>query len=187
MADINRLQCTWTGLVGGSGVTTFYMEDITTAVTRVSAFFEAIKYLLPSSVSVTIPNNGEIIESTTGGLLGTWSSGSQVVKVGTGANSQFSAASGACITWNTSTVVGRRFLRGRTYLVPFTALAYDNGTLLDTTLTALNTAAANLSTGATPFYVWHRPTTTGGTDGRSAAITSHRVRDKVAILTSRRD
>jgi phospholipase/lecithinase/hemolysin len=63
-----------------------------------------------------------------------------------------------------------------------------DGTLSGAAYTQIKSAAdALIAAGAGNFVVWHRPTTKGGTDGSFGPVVSSRLRDKAAVLTSRRD
>ena len=46
---------------------------------------------------------------------------------------------------------------------------------------------ANALQASGPLAVWHRPTTSGGSDGNSYGVISNKVTDKAAFLSSRRD
>lgn len=146
---------------------------------------------LPLGVTVTIPGTGDTIDDRTGHITGTWSTGAAVQATASG-SANAAAGAGACITWTTGGIVNGpsgipRRLRGRTFLVPLTTACYDSdGTLTAATFADVATFGTNLRA-AGPLAVWHRPTTKGGTDGNSYAVLSHKVRDKVAWLGSRRD
>lgn len=62
----------------------------------------------------------------------------------------------------------------------------SDGTLADVNKATLQTAADGLW-GSNTLYVWHRPAPAGSSTGVVGAITSAMVRDKAAILRSRRD
>jgi hypothetical protein len=104
----------------------------------------------------------------------------------------FSAASGAVVHWHTSTLWRGRLIRGRTFVVPLSGLAYDtNGTLEPGALSLLQTVANGLiNTTSGHMVIWARPNPTtprpekGGFKG---SVISASVVDKVAVLKSRRD
>lgn len=146
---------------------------------------------LPVGVTCTFPGSGDTIDDTTGHLIGSWSTGADVSANGSGPASA-AAGVGAVITWTTGGVVpGKggvpRRLRGRTFLVPLTVGCYDlDGTLTSGAKTDVETFATNLRA-AGPLAIWHRPSSKGASDGNSYAVISHKVRDHVAFLSSRRD
>lgn len=191
-----RFTVRWSGFVGAPGYTNLHFlnpEEPTlairdTTVSRVRTFFEAIKGELPNVVTLTYPTEFEELDTATGELLQTLDITPVAVTAGSAAG-DYSAPSGACINWSTSQVVNGRRLRGRTFIVPMIATAYDlDGSLDNTRRTAMQTAANTLCSFQDNLVlaVWHRPTG-GGSDGVAAQVSSASITDKAAILTSRRD
>lgn len=196
MTSLHRVVLTWTGpSVVGAAVTVLHYSASDNTAPPVAGILSAINtpltQALPVGVVVTVPNEGDTIDDRTGSLVGTWATtgGGSV----TGAGGQKAAAGvGACIGWTTGGIVvgaggkGRK-LRGRTFIVPLHTDCYEsNGTLLNGIRDTLDSMAAGLQS-AGPLAVWHRPTTKGGSDGNSYGVIQHKVRDKVAFLSSRRD
>jgi len=188
----------WSGFPGAPGVSNFYfglgstptVANAANAQARVRTFFAGITFCLPTPVNITISGDSQVIDPATGAITGTLSNGTPpAVVVGAGGTS-YSAPSGACILWKTTTVINSRQLRGKTFIVPLTSSAYDtDGTLLASRLTDLRTAAAALVTvGAFPsdelLVVWHRPVS--GAGGSAALASSSSVNDRSAVLKSRR-
>lgn len=189
-----RVVVAWSGpQIKGSAVTVLHYDGTNQTAPPVAAITTALGSLagaLPVGVVLNVPNSGDTIDDTTGHLTGAWS-GTGGGAVNASGPASCAAGVGACIEWSTGGIVngkkGPRRLRGRTFLVPLHASMYDSdGTISGQGLNSLKTFADNLAA-AGPLAIWHRPTTTGGTDGTSYAVLSHNVRDKVAILTSRRD
>ena len=177
----------------GRAVTVLHYSGSDASVPDLSAIRSALTAAggsFPSGLSWTVPNEGDQINDTTGALVGVWAGtgGGQATANG---GAQAAAGVGACIGWTTGGIVngtkGPRKLRGRTFLVPLSASAYQaDGTLAPERITDLSALAAAFRA-AGPLAVWHRPTTLGGSDGNSYGVISHKVRDKVAVLRSRRD
>lgn len=152
--------------------------------------FDTNKGLFSGNVTISFPVTGDIIDDTTGALTGVWSASVGGTVTGNNAGNPL-AGVGACIGWSTGGIVvgkkGPRKLRGRTFIVPLSSACADSdGTLTTTALGQLDSLAAGIQ-GAGPLAVWHRPTTAGGSDGNSYGVIAHKVRDKVAFLSSRRD
>lgn len=191
-----RATWTWSGFSGGPGYTNFHFLDpdpisqagIDQTAARARTFWNAVKAFLPSTVTITEPTTFEEIDTGTGELLSenTWPGGAPLVGVLVG---NYSAAVGACISWNTIGIVNGRKLRGRTFLVPLGSAAFDTaGTLKDADRTTMLNAAnafADASTGI-DLAVWHRPQP-NGSDGVAAGVTTANITDKTAVLRSRRD
>jgi hypothetical protein len=164
--------------------------DADEANTKMDVFCTALRPYLPSQVQIQTLNEMEEIVATTGAMLGVYTSSVKTVKTGSAtAGASWAAAAGAVITWNTAGVRNSRRVRGRNFIVPLSSTAFDtDGTLNSTTTGGLGTAATDLraSSTETQLVVWARPTTPGGTDGAQFEVTSHRIPDMSAILTSRR-
>lgn len=184
MATIQRIPVVWTGVTGLPGVSIFFGVNAGTANADLKTFFGAIKAAFPTGLSWAIPGAGDTLDSTTGGLVGTWSNAGgagSVLATGPGAHA---AGTGAYVNWHTSTVLGRRRVMGRTFLAPMSFDSYDaQGTIVAVTLSTLQAAATALQT-AGQTIVWARPRVGGG----SAAVTPSAavVPDQVTSLRSRR-
>lgn len=148
--------------------------------------YDAVKANIPNNVTITIPNTGDVIEDTTGELLSVWTGTGGGVVTGT-ASPAAAAGVGACITWRTGGIINGRKLRGRTFLVPYSASAYDQDGTLTVNAKTFTDAFATAMMASGPLAVWHRPTTTGGSDGNSYGAVLAVTHDKVAFLSSRRD
>lgn len=199
MAQMLKAKLNWTGFTGAPGYTNLYFRDFSEgpvdqamadgAKTKLTNFMASLGTRLPSTVTLSLDSTMDIVEDTNGQLQGFLTVTPPAPVVGSVAGS-YSAASGACITWNTNGVRNGRRIRGRTFIVPLGGTIYDtDGTISTTHLNAFRTAAADLtnSTGTGDLGVWARPTAPGATDGAWWVATGGSVRDKVAILTSRRD
>lgn len=186
MASLQRIRCELTGTTALPGVATFYSEvAVPSAVADVAAFWDDVKALLPTGLTVTIPGSGDVIDDTDGALVGTWSEGSDTQVVGT-TNSPYAAGVGARVIWRTNGVRNRRRVRGSTFLCPLVVGCYDSqGTLDASQLTTISTAAGVLASGG-QLRIWSRPTTPTAADGTSNLVLSAQVPDRVTALRSRR-
>jgi hypothetical protein len=189
MVAISRMVLSWTGpQVVGGGVSVLHFSGTigTTELTAVQASFNAVKSLLTSSTVVSFPSGGDVLDDVTGIVSSAWSGTPPASITGTGNANAFNGA-GVCVTWNTSTVHGRRLIRGRTFLVPSpTSVADVTGFLTTAGYTTLNAFGASMAA-ITNFGVWHRPPPHTGTGGLFATVTGFHAKNKVAMLTSRRD
>lgn len=194
--QLARVVADWSGsMVRGASASVLFFESGTGAVDLpgIRACFASAALALPTGLTITLPTSGDLVDEFTGTLLGGWSAAG--VSPVTGSSGTKSAAGvGACATWQTGMVVAGKRLRGRTFLVPLATDAYDtDGTLLASYAAYLKSFADGMA--ALPaFCVWHRPTYTGtgpgrvnNGDGASRLVSSGAVKDKVAVLTSRRD
>ena len=187
MATLNRLRVDWGGtVVVGPGLSTFYFTGSMAGVpAAVVALYTALITYAPSGLQWTIPSSGDTIEDSTGALTGGWtaSGGSTVNATGSGA---WAAGAGARIVWGTGSVFRGRRVKGATFFCPVTTGTYDTaGTLLNSFVTAANTAAANFVSATTPnFKIYSRPHLDG--TYATSQVTSGSVPDKVSWLRSRR-
>lgn len=177
----------WTGFPGAPGFSVFYALEGGAFADALQTFFNAVKAQLPSTVRIQVPNSGAQINPLNGEQTSEWSDAPRPAIIG-GAGGKYSAASGCCFTWSTGTFVNGRRVRGRTFLVPLESGCYaPDGSLDDGTRTILAAAANALVTAGTDhFVIWHRPKPHGTDTGIAAKVTSVTLRDRVAILTSRR-
>jgi len=185
---MKRIVVNWSGgSVQGLAVTVLHFDDNTSGIAAaVLGAFQGIAPILPDSVVVTVPDNGEMIDETNGQLVGVWT------EVGTGGTVPGGAVSGAsaagvggCVTWLTGGIVNGHRVRGRTFIVPLVTSVYeDDGTLTASSYSLMNGFGADLT--AAGLEIWSRPSVAVPT-GSAWPVTGHRVRDKVAFLSSRRD
>lgn len=172
---------------GLPGLSVFYSStpNAVTAVAALTTFFNAIKGLFPGAVTWDLPSSGDTFEDTDGSLSGIWTGATGGQITATGANTAYAAGVGGRVQWHTTAVIGRRRVRGSTFLVPLLGSQYDtNGTLSASCMGTL-TSAVNALVTADQLMVWHRPSP-GGSDGAMIDVVSGIVPDKVSTLRSRR-
>jgi hypothetical protein len=200
MPEVLRVKLNWTGFIGAPGYTNLYFSefnetgyvqaDADGAVSKASTFATQLRDYLPAAVTIGVDPTVEIVQSDTGDLVGFFST--TPAAAGPGAlTGTYSAASGACISWGTNGIRNGRRIRGRTFVVPLGGSAYEsNGTLAPAAVSALTSyanALKNNTTGRGDFGIWARPTTKTATDGVWYPAQTVSVKDKAAVLRSRRD
>lgn len=158
MADLDRHRAVWTGFLGAPGVSTFYVAAGTAANHAIWQFFDANSVFFPASCTITIEDVGDTIDSATGALVGAWSDTTETPVVGT-SNASYSGVSGALVRWATATFLSGRRVKGHTFLVPLTDVAYDTGgTITPSAVTGIGAAAATLVASlSTALKIWQRP------------------------------
>lgn len=195
MASLDRIRVEWTGLQGGTGISTFYGQPITQGVwDAIGTFFTALKLLLPSTANINVQSSGDTIDEVTGKLVGSWLLVGAPTIIGS-STANYASAVGAAVQWNTGLVVGGKRIKGRTFIVPLTSTAFEaNGTLSSLALNTLRTAAAALSASSNgALRIWRAPHTMSLKDPRpsypgvSGPLTAPTVKDTGAILRGRRD
>lgn len=200
MVQMAKITINWTGFPGGPGYSNLYFRDISgtaavdqavvdDAVGKVLAWIGYWRNRIPTAVKTGVDPTVEIVESSTGELQGFMTATVPAAAAGLGTAS-FSAPSGACVSWYTSTVRNGRRMRGRTFIVPLDTTSYEaDGTLISSIVTATPAENAKMyaTGGPAELGIWARPTTKGGSDGQWALVTAARLNDRPAMLTSRRD
>lgn len=195
MTALSRVRVGWSGFPGGPGVSTFYCLDPATFLPELHSFFFAVRGSIPTTITIKIEDQGDVIESTDGRLTGTWlaETTSAIDCAGDGV---YAAPVGACVTWNTDTVANGHRLRGRTFLVPLVGAAFQlDGTINETNLPVFEAAALQLVTATQAnFLVWSRPVLAvvgpnprDPVTGSFGLVTGSSVPDKAIVLRSRRD
>lgn len=190
-----RVKTRWSGFNGAPGYTILHFDAAVSAnpdgaanaVAGVQSFFSAVGPLLPSAVRINVEPAVDIIETTTGELQ-------DVITVATPANLSgtqtggFSSATGACVTWNATGVRNGRRVKGRSFIVPLAGTQYEaDGTLTNTCISTLTSAATALIAHSSDLVVFGRPSGPDATDGDFYTVATARITDKTAILKSRRD
>lgn len=187
MANISRVRCSWSGAgITGPGVSTFYCAGDQAALLAAALvnFWTTCRTAFPSSVAITVPTGGEVIDDATGTLTGVWTGGPGTTVAGNNSGA-FAAGCGARIVWETGGITNGRRVRGSTYLIPIASVGYDtSGTIDSTYITAFENAGQALLDASGPdIVVWSRG---NGTNGHSSTILTRRVPDRVSTLRSRR-
>jgi hypothetical protein len=130
----------------------------------------------------------DTIDPVTGVITGSDDYAGFVI-AGTQGTGYMPPANQVCVTWITAAIVNGRRVRGRTFLGPLSSGQMDStGTPTGPALThaaAFATAWTDAGLTDTSTCVWHRPV--GGTGGSDHTILTGSVRDKFAVLRSRRD
>ena len=197
--ELGRVQVIYSGYTGAPGMAYFHFQgavpglfdtaDATAAVAAVRAWLLGSASAFSTAVSMQVQPNVEVVDWVTGALIAVRGAVG-VTTVPGSATGNVTTAQGPLAQLYTSTVVGRRLLRGRLFLTPSTSSGVNaNGTVLATIIAAVQGASATLIGLATVTWsVWHRPTPySSGANGTVGAVVSVTVPAKVAVLRSRRD
>ena len=187
MANLARVRTVWSGSpVTGGGVSTIYVSEAKTGiVAAVAACFTSVRGLMPTGITLTTENTGDLIDVETGAITGTWTDGSTSL-IATNGTGNYAAGVGARVRWQTNGVTNRRRVRGSTFLVPLTVAQYDtDGTIIPACITSMQSAFGSLMSALTPdLKIYTRPR--NGAGGRSSNVVGLTVPDRVSWLRSRR-
>lgn len=181
MSLIKQIHVQWNGLPTGPGVSTFYSLDSSDVITpQLRTFFAALATSLPGAISLTFPATGNIIESDTGNVSGTWAASAPSTVTCSG-GSVYAAAAGGVVNWHSGIYAGGREIKGKTFLVPLAPVCFDgSGQVAAATRTAIQNAAATLLSSSPSMRLFSRRTNT------IASVASGSVSPTVAVLNSRK-
>ena len=184
---MDELVVAWTGFQGAPGYSVFHAIPEGGVQAHIITLLNAFKNNMPSSVKMTVPGSGRTLDATTGTQIGVWGGETTTVIQGTDTG-KYAAPVGMVINWTTGTLHRGRLIRGRTFIVPMGSVTFDtNGSIVDSYLDTWN---GNVNTFVSDvdeqFVIWARPTSAGASDGFRGHVTSGRIPDKAAILSSRR-
>lgn len=180
----------WSGAaVVGGGLSTFYSSNsnAATLAAAVRTFFSNVVFLFPDDLTIAVQGGGDTIEDSTGAINGSWTMTPPSQVVGTG-TANYAMGVGGRVRWATNGITRGRRVKGTTFLVPFTVNNYSgDGTIDGATLTAVQSAVDVLAAADSgSLRIWSRPSTSGGSDGASHAVTAGTFVDSVSWLRSRR-
>ena len=212
MTVIARVKLEWTGFNGGPGYSIFHMRDFglqdvgnwtnveaAAAAAKVEAWADGVRSIVAPPVRLKVLSDVEIINEQNGELENVVNAGirNQMQNPAPGVGG-YSGASGAVVTWRTAGVRNGRRIKGRTFIVPCYAAAFqEDGTLSPAARLQLEASSQNLiaAEGTPDMGVYARPVKTKNPDGSTTITadgqwffcTSVSVPDMAAVLRSRRD
>lgn len=191
-----RVHADWLSGVTGVATSTFHFagpdgeadssEGALEAASKVRTFFDSIKALLPSAVSVQVDGTIDVINTATGQITESFPVTSTPVNGGqTGSYARFA---GGLVSFNTGARRAGRIVRGRVYIVPLSGAQFSaQGILSDNAVTVLKTAGTTLrSPGPLVELVVYSPPRAGA-PGVVTGVASVDVPAGGAVLSSRRD
>lgn len=188
MSSLYRVRVTWNGsAVVGGGVSTFYFDTPATGYSAaLVSFFTSLRPSFGASVVWEVPQTGDILESTTGDITGSWTDGTTTQITGQQTAPVYAAGVGCRILWNTLGRTNNRRVRGSTFLVPLAADRYDTLGTLDPGVVSVFKTAGDTLIAHDPgsLVIWTRPNASHA--GSVNSVTSADVPDKVSWLRSRR-
>lgn len=198
MTQLFRTRVALTGFPGGPGVSTMHFLSLPTAREALHDLWTALALVLPTDVHIEVEPFGDIIEDTSGALVGTFTGFAQSPMQGSSVDA-YAAPVGLLARWSTDTIVAGHRLRGRTFIVPvgqgmFNTAGQVNPVMVggvQTPLTNFQLAVAG------KLVVWHRPkfgpAPVGGgqrpllAPGSHGVVTGSGLSTKAVVLRSRRD
>lgn len=197
---VNEVSATIQGDIGGKGISRFRFIRNDAGVTTVAdcnAAGAAVRQFLlacglkPSDVTWTVNPTVEMFDVGSALVQGALTMTTIPANVvGTDAGN-YAAGIGVRVNWKTNTIVGRRMLKGCTFLVPMASSVFSaSGAVGSGTLTSAGTAAGAyvgaLQAANLVPVVWHRPAKGTTAGGQVGVIQAWNVSTTPAGLRSRR-
>lgn len=187
------------GWEGGPGVNVLHFSQGTPPITAdemaqecynelVSLYGNLVNPMI-TGVSVKLPEQFSVIESTTGELQDVQSVGTLHADLaGLDTGKQLSRATSICARYATDQFTGGRRLIGRSFIGPIGSGQIDvNGNILDAVRANVAVYYTALISGVGPrLAVYHRPTSVAAADGRYGDVVSVSANKLPSNLHSRR-
>lgn len=175
------------GDIGGAGIsrwrftrndaTFLTVADATAAGAAVRAFYNSSNSF-PTGVSAAVDPAVEFFDIVSALVQGTLTMSATPAPVVGSTGGNYGAGLGVRVNWKTNQTLGRRLMRGATFMIPYASAAFSSGGAVNSTVISNMIAAGNayitamLAANLTPV-VWHRPakgTTVGGLAGTINAL-----------------
>lgn len=161
-----RYKAFWSIPNAGPSVSTFHLENdgasnLQAAADAIRVFFNNRAALLPNEVTVTFDSTVDVLDPSTGTLVGSQPVTSPALVTGSGTGT-WAAGSGVRLDWLTDGFLAGRRVKGRTFLVPAVGGAFGtDGRVLQTQVAATNGSAGTLisalAANSTALGIWARP------------------------------
>jgi len=177
----------WTTIAGSGAVSVFNFNEGVSVATQRSAlntFLGAVDGLLANNTTWTVATSGREWNSATGALSGAWSDSTPYTGTGAYAGEPVADATQILFRWNTGTIVGGRFLTGRTYIPGCGVINVEDGNLEETVRAAVEGNGNTFAGSAATPVVWHRPVS--GSGGQQVQMQDCSVWSEFAVLRRRR-
>jgi hypothetical protein len=190
------------GDLGGLGISRYHWQtpggttpvsaDCNSAIAALHTFYDSIKAYFPGDITWSFQQAHLVVDAVSAVPIANVSATVPQGNVTGTDSSQHAAGVGARLNWKSSSVFGRRFMRGCNFIVPLGGGAYDNtGGVSSACYTAIATGAlamiAAFQAAGLELVIYGRPKKGLTTGGHVGTITSALVPSQPAGLRSRRE
>lgn len=185
---VREITVDWNIPSGEPATSVFYFnESGAVAAQRLGLynFLDAISSAISAQVSWSVASSGRELATATGQLTGAWLDTPVYQGGGADTGEPVADSSQAVFRWTTGVVVGRRFLRGRTFIPGVVAELLLGGNWSAALVTDYTAKARTFVNSASPPSVWHRPV--NGAGGEAHTIDDGTLWPEVGILRRRRN
>jgi Zn-dependent protease len=196
--SIYRVRAAINGVQGLPGLFTAYYDasagmsagDALTVASRVRAAWDVFKTSLTPAITVQVSPVVDVLQETTGDLVGSFAITPPALVTGTAAGAGAPNEVAAGLVYDTGVILGSRRLRGRSFLSPLSHTAVAGTIPPAGTVTNVNAMGVALITATppaavAPHVVWHRPKP--GDPGQIFPTKSALCAAKFFVIRSRRD
>lgn len=187
MATIRQILVDWTTISGSGKVSVFYFTSAVAVATQRAAlgtFLGATDAHLDNSCSWTIRTTGVDVDDASGALVDSWADATAQTGTGAGGTEPVADATQILVRWKTPTILGGRFVQGRTYIPGCASSNEVNGNVVTATSSAIAGFANTLIGSGAGLLVWHRPIS--GSGGLGCVPETATVWSEFAVLRRRR-
>lgn len=173
-----------------AGVSVFHFDTLggtaQQAADSCRALYVAMASGLSNHVSFYLDGNVKTLDPVTGSLLAVTGVSTGTTVVGANNAQPVADATQMLVRWGTTTIVGNRIAKGRTFVPGIPQISLSNGNISAASQSTMATNIATWLGAATSMpVVWHRPKNGGG--GSASLITSVGVWSELAIQRRRRN
>lgn len=167
------------------------LTDAENAMACAGDIWQAASTYMPTTATLTGQAAVDVLDSATAQILSTLVVPSPF-SYGGQSSSAWVAGTGARLAMTTSTVLGRRYMRAATQLVPLTIAAFNSSGLVNTSSKAAMlagfTAALNHASLTNLLLVsWHRPTDALPSSGSIGPVTGGSIDNLPSFLARRKN
>ncbi|HKZ21570.1 MAG TPA: hypothetical protein VJQ57_15875 [Acidimicrobiia bacterium] len=177
----------WTGPGSSPKLSIMYFDETPTIASQRAAlgtFWNAVDANVSNLFAWQVRSEGRELDDATGALTGFWNENTAQAGAGGSPTAPVADATQALIQWLTSSIIGGRRLRGRTFVPGLPQTAISTGSLASGIRTAIDTAADALVSSGAGLQVWHRPQ--NGAGGSAVAVSAASVWSEFAVQRGRR-
>lgn len=185
---MNEVNIRWTMPNGVDTSSVMYFSATTPIATqrlRLGGLASGVAVFLNDQTEYSVATSGRVLEEETGALLGEWTHTSIYDGVGGDAGEPVADSTQVLLRWVTGSVLGGRFVRGRTFIPGLSVSHLTNGNLSTTAISGCQAAQSSFLGAGTGFGVWHRPK--GGVGGALVPASGGTTWQELAVLRRRRN
>lgn len=177
----------WT-TASGLGKVSVFFQDLEESVSdfrdALATMLGTVDGSLDDTTSWSIRQEGRELTDEEGGLQGVWSDSDAKTGTGAGTGECVPDAAQVLMQWQTSTITGGRFVRGRTFIPGLSTGGMVSGNVSSAIQTAWTTLGNTFIGAGVGAGVWHRPVS--GSGGLFCLATSCSIWPELAVLRRRR-